>query len=238
MHKFRNWFDDLDFARDRLRGSLGDAFDGAPRRPRGGPGGGPHGGPHGGPFGGPFGPGGGGGPGGGPGGGWWGALFGGGGRRQRRGNVRFAILTLLGEGPHNGYQMMQAIEQRSHGTWRPSSGSIYPTLQQLEDEGLIAASDKGQSRTFALTDAGRAYVKEHADELEADWDLGDDANPWSGDPRVEMMAMFKGVALAAMQVAQTGTPKQIEEAKRQLTEMRRALYRILAETPAPDDDDE
>src|ERR1700733_5928592 len=123
MHRNR-WFDhDEDFA--------------GPRRGRGGRGpfgGGPWGGPG---FGGP----------GGPGGppnwaGWLGQMFGRG-PRQRRGNVRFAILTLLNEGPHNGYQIMQAIEQRSHGTWKPSSGSIYPTLQQLEDEGLVSVADSG-----------------------------------------------------------------------------------------------
>ena len=153
------------------------------------------------------------------------------GPRRRRGNVRFAILTLLGEGPHNGYQMMQAIEQRSHGTWKPSSGSIYPTLQQLEDEGLVTASEAaaGQSRTFELTKAGRAYVKDHADELETDWDLDDDDNPWADNPRVELFMVFRQVAQATMQVAHAGGDKEIAEAKKLLGELRRKLYGILAE---------
>jgi DNA-binding PadR family transcriptional regulator len=168
---------------------------------------------------------------GGPGGpGWLGQMFGRGPRR-RRGNVRFAILTLLGEQPHNGYPIIQAIEQRSHGTWKPSSGSIYPTLQQLEDEGLVTAPDSatGQSRTYELTKAGRAYVKEHADELETDWDLDDDDNPWADNPRVELFMVFRQVAQAALQVAQAGGDKEIAQAKQLLGDVRRKLYGILAE---------
>ena len=181
---------------------------------------------------GPFGGGGGWAPGfGGPGGpGWLGQMFGRGPRR-RRGNVRFAILTLLSEQPHNGYQIMQAIEQRSHGTWKPSSGSIYPTLQQLEDEGLVSAQESttGQSRTFELTKAGRAYVKEHADELETDWDLDDAENPWTDDPRVELFMTFRQVSQAVMQVAHAGGDKELAEAKKLLGDLRRKLYGILAE---------
>jgi DNA-binding PadR family transcriptional regulator len=204
------WFDDEDFS--------------SGRRGRGRPPGAP------------FGPGGlfGGGWGGGPGGGpphWLGQLFGRG-QRQRRGNVRFAILTLLREGPHNGYQIMQAIEQRSHGTWKPSSGSIYPTLQQLEDEGLVEAVEAttGQSRRFDLTKAGRAYVKEHEHELETDWDLSDDENPWLENPRFELFNLLRQLGTTVYQVTQAGSDKQIDDAKRVLAEARRKLYALLAET--------
>jgi DNA-binding PadR family transcriptional regulator len=160
---------------------------------------------------------------------WLGQMLGRGARR-RRGNVRAAILVLIEEQALNGYQIMQAIEQRSHGTWKPSSGSIYPTLQQLEDEGLVGVDDStGQSRTYTLSSKGRAYVKEHADELQTDWDLDDDDNPWADNPRVELLGMFKQLAQTAMQVAQAGTDKQIDEAKRTLAEARRKLYGILAE---------
>jgi DNA-binding PadR family transcriptional regulator len=211
------WFEhDDDFSRQA--GSRG--------RGRGPFGGGP-------PFGGPFG----GGPGGGPpwGGGhplqnWLGQMFGRG-QRRRRGDIRFAILTLLSEGPHNGYQIMQAIEQRSHGTWKPSSGSIYPTLQQLEDEGLVAAVESAttQSRTFDLTKTGRAYVKEHEKELQTDWDLSDDDNPWADNPRFELFNLIRQLAMTVHQVAQAGSDKQLEEAKRVLADARRKLYSLLAE---------
>src|SRR5688500_1336560 len=61
--------------------------------------------------------------------------------RVRRGDVRAALLALLHEGPQNGYQMIQGIEERSLGVWRPSPGSVYPALQQLEDEGLVASDE-------------------------------------------------------------------------------------------------
>jgi len=79
--------------------------------------------------------------------------------RARRGDVRTALLLLLDEGPRNGYQLMQEIENRSGGAWRPSPGSVYPALSQLEDEGLVRAEEQDGRRTFVLTEAGKAYVR-------------------------------------------------------------------------------
>ena len=70
----------------------------------------------------------------------------------------------------NGYQIIQEVAERSGGAWKPSPGSIYPTLQQLEDEGLVTADAATGRRTFTLTDEGRAYVAEHADEVSAPWE--------------------------------------------------------------------
>ena len=157
--------------------------------------------------------------------------------RARRGNVRSAILTLLAEGPSNGYQIMQAIEQRSNGQWKPSSGSIYPTLQQLEDEDLVEEEVKpGQSgsKSYRLSAKGRRYVDTHRAELEAEWSPATE-DPGL-DPRLALMNQFRQVAGAAMQVAQSGTVKQIEEAKRLLDEVRRNMYRILAEMPGDEDE--
>src|SRR3954454_19201335 len=86
-------------------------------------------------------------------------------RRARRGDVRAALLVLLAEEPRNGYGLMQEIESRSGGAWRPSPGSVYPALQQLEDEGLVRATDAAGRKAFELTDEGRAYVTENADAL-------------------------------------------------------------------------
>src|ERR1700744_2439351 len=98
--------------------------------------------------------------------------FGGRGPGVRRGDVRAAILDLLAEGqPWNGYQIIQEIGARTQGVWRPSAGSVYPALQQLEDEGLIQAEAReDRRRTFTLTEQGRTYVTDHADELKASWD--------------------------------------------------------------------
>src|SRR3954471_24890061 len=105
------------------------------------------------------------------GGGWRGMGFGphGRGRRMRGGDVRAAALLLLDEQPRNGYQLMQEIEERSGGLWRPSPGSVYPALSQLEDEGLVRAEEEGSGRRFGLSDEGRAYVEEHRSELGEPW---------------------------------------------------------------------
>src|SRR5579884_4365050 len=89
-----------------------------------------------------------------------GSLFGGGRARRRRGDVRTAVLLLLSEGARNGYQLMQAIEERSGGRWRPSPGSVYPTLAQLEDEGFVRSRESEGGRVFQITEAGRERLGE------------------------------------------------------------------------------
>src|SRR5215208_2384573 len=101
---------------------------------------------------------------------WWGGARTWRGPKARRGDVRAAILAVLAEQPMNGYQIIQEIASRSGGAWKPSPGSIYPTLQQLEDEGLVTADAQTGRRTFTLTDEGRTYVAEHADEVTAPWE--------------------------------------------------------------------
>ena len=154
------------------------------------------------------------------------------GPRARRGDVRAAILALLKEQPRNGYQIMQELEQRSGGVWRTSPGSVYPALQQLEDEGLIRAEDQAAGRVFALTARGEAYVAEHKDEVSEPWKAVSSA---AGDDFIGVMTLVRQLAAAAMQVSHAGTPEQIEEAGKILREARRSLYRILAED-APEDD--
>ena len=151
--------------------------------------------------------------------------FGGGrGPRARRGDVRAALLVLLAEEPRNGYGLMQEIERRSDGVWRPSPGSVYPALQQLEDEGLIRAEERDGGRVFTLTDEGRTHVAEH--DLGAPWEaVRDDM----GHGIQELRGLIAQVAAAAWQVAQAGTEAQATEAKRILTETRKSLYRLLAE---------
>lgn len=158
------------------------------------------------------------------------------GPRARRGNVRSAILSLLGETPMNGYQIMQAIEQRSNGQWKPSSGSVYPTLQQLEDEDLVTTETGGQSgsKTLKLSAKGKRYVDDNKDELAADWLPAEDESQ-GANPKWELMNQIRQISMAVMQVTQTGTPKQIDDAKKLLAETRRALYRLLADDEDAED---
>jgi DNA-binding PadR family transcriptional regulator len=145
--------------------------------------------------------------------------------RARRGDVRAALLVLLEEEARNGYGLMQEIEARSEGAWRPSPGSVYPALQQLEDEGLVRAVESAGRRVFELTDEGREYVEQHRAEL---------AEPWAavaGGAREglpELRSSIAQVGAAVMQIAATGSPQQVTEARRILDEARRSLYGILA----------
>ena len=148
------------------------------------------------------------------------------GPRAGRGDVRAAILALLAEQPMHGYQIMRELGERSGGVWRPSPGSIYPTLQQLEDEELVRPeTGDGGRRVFALTDAGREAQKAAA---------GGPA-PWEevgveGDvTALELRDLVGQVVDAARQVLHAGEAAQIAQAKDVLRDARRKLYRILAE---------
>jgi DNA-binding PadR family transcriptional regulator len=154
------------------------------------------------------------------------------GPRAKRGDVRAAALALLAEGPMNGYQIIQEISERSGGVWRPSPGSVYPALQQLEDEGLIRAeAGEGGRRAYVLTEDGRHYADAHPDELDAPWDA---VTGHAGGAAAEMRKLIGQVAMAASQVLSAGSDAQIGQARQILTDARRALYRVLA---ADDDDD-
>ena len=145
--------------------------------------------------------------------------------RSRRGDVRAALLLLLEEEPRNGYGLMQEVEERSDGDWRPSPGSIYPALAQLEDEGLIAPAGGDQGKAFALTDAGRAHVEEHREAFGAPWAQAARGRPHGvGDLR----ASLGQLAQASMQVAHTGDAEAVAKARRILDDARRSLYRMLA----------
>ncbi len=181
-----------------------------------------------------FGPGGPGGPGFGPGHG--GRRHGGRGPgRAGRGDVRAAVLLLLAEQPMHGYQVIQEIAERSEGQWRPSPGAVYPALNLLQDEGLVELSADGGRRLATLTEAGTAYVAEHAAEL---GDPFADAAGRGGRSRRELRAGVEAVAAAVHQVARTGTDEQAQAAAELLERTRRELYLILAgpaaTTPAPD----
>ena len=156
--------------------------------------------------------------------------FGGGGfrrgRRMRRGNVRAAILLLLAEEPRNGYQIMQELETRSDGAWRPSPGSVYPALQLLADEGLVRSESREGGNVFELTDAGRQHVDEQRERLGTPWEAAGHGVP--EDVR-ELMKLAMQVGIATRQVVHAGTEEQRKQATELLAETRRSLYRILAE---------
>ena len=146
------------------------------------------------------------------------------GARARRGDVQTAILALLVEKPMHGYQILQEMTERSGGVWSPSAGSIYPTLQLLEDQGLLTSEQADGKRVYSLTDTGR--TKAAAAPEGAPWDNVAGAH---GPKARAMRGGITAVGQAAVQIARTGTPEQIEAAEEILADARKRLYRILAD---------
>ncbi|WP_395359586.1 PadR family transcriptional regulator [Streptomyces sp. YH02] len=168
---------------------------------------------------GPFGPGfGGGGPFGG------GRGHGGGRGRARRGDVRASILALLKDRPMHGYEMIREIGERSDGAWRPSPGSVYPTLQMLEDEGLITSASEGGKKLFTLTDTGRAEAEEGPEAPWADAGRGVD---WEAMNEIRQAGF--GLMEAFGQVWKAGSAEQRKKAVGVINEARKKLYLILAD---------
>ncbi len=148
-----------------------------------------------------------------------------------RGDVRLAILYLLSEEPMHGYQIMQELSERTGGVWSPSPGSIYPTLQQLEDEDLVQSEERDGKKVYRLTDAGAKEVD--ADDGGPPWEsLGVDAE------LMELRDLAFQVGSAVMQVAHAGNEGQLASAKGILTDTRSRLYRLLADEPDTDTDTE
>jgi DNA-binding PadR family transcriptional regulator len=154
-----------------------------------------------------------------------GGPFGGRRHRMRRGNVRAAILLLLEDTPRNGYQLMQELEERSGGAWRPSPGSMYPALQLLADEGLIRGETREGGTIYELTDAGKKHVEENREQLGSPWELAGHGVP---DNARELMQLAMQLGIAARQVIQAGNEAQTKAAAEILTEARKKLYGILA----------
>jgi DNA-binding PadR family transcriptional regulator len=146
-----------------------------------------------------------------------------GGRSVRRGNVRLAILSALQDRPMHGYQVIQELERRTDGRWRPSAGSVYPTLQLLEDEGLVTSEELEGRRTYSLTDAGRQTAEEHP--LNADGGL--DADVAGGGPNLGRE--LRSVAQASTQIERIGSAEAQKAANDILVDARRRLYRLLAD---------
>lgn len=155
------------------------------------------------------------------------------GTRMGRGDVRVAILSLLAEKPMHGYQLIQQIEERSGGAWKPSPGSVYPTLQLLTDEGVVEVEEADGRKTYSLTEAGRAEAADKpapwrspSASDEAD---GESSSRRSGPGFGALPKAGANLAQAAMQVGRTGSPEQVQQAVDIIDDARRRLYAILAE---------
>lgn len=175
------------------------------------------------------------------------------GPRVRRGDVRSAILDVLrtaheandGQGePINGYQVIQQIAARSHDAWRPSPGSVYPTIQQLQDEGLVAEDEERGRRTLRLTDDGATHVRDNAEALAAVWEpfessrRGESRSSGSKADYADLKPEIGQVMSAVWQIVSSGSDQQRRAAIDILVETRRKLYGVLADGHETDEDDE
>lgn len=163
----------------------------------------------------------------------WGGPGGGRGRgrsRVRRGDVRSAILSVLADAtePINGYQVIQQIAERTDDAWKPSPGSVYPTMAVLADEGLLEDAATGR-KTVQLTEAGHAHVAENIEQIAAVWRAFDEDA--EDDGHHDLRQVIKQTVGAIVQVASTGTPAQQDRAVEILADTRRKLYGLLAEGP-------
>lgn len=152
-----------------------------------------------------------------------------------RGDVRAAMLALLAVKPMHGYQIIQELEERSEGRWRPSAGSVYPTLQQLEDEGLVHGEAIEGRRVFSLTDSGQAEVARRGETAGTPWKA---AGPVGDEAEIDLRRLSFQLGAAAMQVAQVGSLRSTDQARAILTEARRQIYRLLAEDESSDSAEE
>jgi DNA-binding PadR family transcriptional regulator len=145
------------------------------------------------------------------------------------------LLALLAEEPMHGYQMIQEIGRRSGGAWRPSPGSVYPTLQQLEDEGLVRADEHDGRRVYRLTEDGQHHVADRTEEFA---DLWDGMAPRRDESSTEMGDLVFGVAAAFLHVMRTGSSAPVERARAVLARTRSDLYRILGDDVSDENGDD
>ncbi len=146
--------------------------------------------------------------------------------RARRGMIKAAVFAALTEGPMHGYQIMQRIQELSGGTWRPSPGSVYPTLQEFEDRDLVKSDEVEGKRVYALTETGAA----EADKLrDTEGNL-----PWMtaegpAGTRMKLKQAVGSLAAATRQVGMSGSDETVEKTLEILADTRKRIYGLLAE---------
>ena len=157
---------------------------------------------------------------------WAAFAFGRRGRFFEAGEVRLAILSLLAEGPKHGYQLMKEMKERSGGVYSASAGSVYPTLQQLEDEGLIVAEMQGGRRVYSLTEEGRRELAKDPDAVREIWERAEECEDWGQFMTPEAFVLFKQMGpliKAGMRAARHGDSQRVNEilerARRELDQL-------------------
>jgi len=156
---------------------------------------------------------------------WAAFAFGGRPRFFEAGEIRLAILSLLAEGPKHGYQLMKEMKERSGGVYSASAGSVYPTLQQLEDEGLITAEMQGGRRVYSLTAEGRAELAKDPDAVRQIWERAEECEDF-GDVGPESLLLYGQIGMlarASIRASRHGSARQalqiLDRARRELDKL-------------------
>jgi DNA-binding PadR family transcriptional regulator len=141
--------------------------------------------------------------------------------------VRIALLTVVAEHPMHGYDLIRELEERSGGRWHPSPGSIYPTLQLLEEQGLLSSTEVDGKRVYSITDEGRAHLEERGagSGWTAPWDIPAESRERLG----KLLGGMSQLGAAVIQLARTGRPDQVERVTEIVAEARKKVYTLLAE---------
>ena len=156
---------------------------------------------------------------------WLKELFGGGRRRAERGEVRYLILAALEEQARHGYEIISEIETRTQGAYRPSPGTVYPTLQMLEELGLVEASEREGRKVYAITEAGKSELEVHRDEVEDAYDRLGYQDEWS--EMADMAALVSRVPRLLRSIGRTLRRKTRTPAR--IAELEKLLDRFIAE---------
>lgn len=152
------------------------------------------------------------------------------------GEVRLAILSLLAEGPKHGYQLMKEMQDRSGGLYRASAGSVYPTLQQLEDEGLIESDPREGKRVYRITEAGRQELAADPDAVRRIWERAESWEDWGQCMGPQVFA-FAGPIAALMKATlratswAAGRPERDERVREILQRACRELEQLRERHP-------
>jgi DNA-binding PadR family transcriptional regulator len=154
-----------------------------------------------------------------------------GGRGPRRGffqqgEVRLALLSLLEDGPAHGYELMKRLEERSGGMYQASAGTVYPVLQQLEDEDLVRAHEQDGKNVYELTDAGRDELRLNKEGVERIWKRAGGWKEWGvnmGPESAEIWSSWGRLTKAAFKAAARSDFEETDKIREILDRARKEL---------------
>jgi DNA-binding PadR family transcriptional regulator len=128
--------------------------------------------------------------------------------------MKYVILKILSEKPMHGYEVMKALEEETSGCYRPSPGSVYPTLQWLEDEGLVSATETSGKKVYAITDSGRAFLEENKGTVDDIFDrISDTIDRFASEPIAEVNGAIGRIVASAYRVAWKANRDEVKRQK-------------------------